>query len=57
MNDVGVLITDVAHRILEVSSNRFTPASKKSGMSQLEERIRACRVSVFDRRRPSGKAG
>lgn len=44
---VDVLITDEAHRIREVSSNRFTPASKKSGMSQLEELIRACRVSVF----------
>lgn len=44
---VDVLITDEAHRIREVSSNRFTPASKKSGLSQLEELIRACRVSVF----------
>jgi DUF2075 family protein len=44
---VDVLITDEAHRIREVSSNRFTPASKKSGMSQLEELIRACRVGVF----------
>jgi hypothetical protein len=44
---VDVLITDEAHRIREVSSNRFTPATKKSGLSQLEELIRACRVSVF----------
>lgn len=44
---VDVLIIDEAHRIREVSSNRFTPVSKKSGMSQVEELIRACRVSVF----------
>jgi len=44
---VDVLITDEAHRIRDVSSNRFTPASKKSGLKQVEELIRAARVNVF----------
>lgn len=44
---VDVLITDEAHRIRDVSSNRFTPAAKKSGLKQIEELIRACRVAVF----------
>jgi len=44
---VDVLVTDEAHRIRDVSSNRFTPANKKSGLKQLEELIRSARVSVF----------
>ncbi len=44
---VDVLITDEAHRIRETSSNRFTPKDRKSGLTQVEELIRACRVSVF----------
>jgi hypothetical protein len=40
-------VTDEAHRIRDVSSNRFTPANKKSGLKQLEELIRSARVSVF----------
>lgn len=44
---VDALIIDEAHRIRETSSNRFTPAAKKSGLSQVEELIHACRVAVF----------
>lgn len=44
---VDVLVTDEAHRIRDVSSNRFTPTARKSGLKQVEELIRACRVSVF----------
>ncbi|WP_454804808.1 DNA/RNA helicase domain-containing protein [Paraburkholderia fungorum] len=46
-DSVDVLVTDEAHRIRDVSSNRFTPANKKSGLKQLEEFIAAARVSVF----------
>lgn len=46
-DSVDVLVVDEAHRIRDVSSNRFTPASKKSGFKQVEELIRACRVAVF----------
>lgn len=44
---MDVLVTDEAHRIRDVSSNRFTPANKKSGLKQLEELIAAARFSVF----------
>lgn len=46
-DSVDVLVTDEAHRIRDVSSNRFTPANKKSGVKQVEELIRAARVLVF----------
>jgi len=46
-DSVDVLVTDEAHRIRDVSSNRFTPASKKSGLKQLEELMCAARVTVF----------
>lgn len=46
-DSVDVLVVDEAHRIRDVSSNRFTPASKRSGIKQVEELIRACRVAVF----------
>jgi len=46
-DSLDVLITDEAHRIRDVSNNRFTPAEKKSGLKQVEELIRAARVSVF----------
>lgn len=46
-DSTDVLVTDEAHRIRDVSSNRFTPADKKSGLKQVEELIRAARVSVF----------
>lgn len=46
-NEVDVLICDEAHRIRKTSNNRFTPASKKSDMAQIDEIIRAAKVSVF----------
>jgi hypothetical protein len=46
-DSVDVLVTDEAHRIRDVSSNRFTPVHKKSGLKQVEELLRAARVSVF----------
>lgn len=42
-----VVILDEAHRIREVSGNRFTPKSKRTGKSQIEDIIDAGRVTVF----------
>jgi DUF2075 family protein len=41
------LICDEAHRIRETSHSRFTPASERSELSQVEQLIRAAKVSVF----------
>lgn len=46
-NEVDVLICDEAHRIRKTSNNRFTPASRKSDLAQIDEIIRAAKVSVF----------
>ncbi|WP_067480882.1 DUF2075 domain-containing protein [Actinomadura hibisca] len=46
-NDLDVLICDEAHRIREFSHNRFTPATKRSGLPQVDELIDAARVPVF----------
>ncbi len=42
-----VVILDEAHRIREVSGNRFTPAAKRTGKSQIEDLMDAGRVTVF----------
>ena len=46
-NGLEVLINDEAHRIRETSTNRWTPAAKRSGRPQVEDLINAARVSVF----------
>jgi DUF2075 family protein len=46
-NGMDVLICDEAHRIRETSTNRFTPAAKRTGRSQLDELLSAARVPVF----------
>lgn len=46
-NGLEVLICDEAHRIRESSTNRFTPAAKRTGRSQLDELLAAARVPVF----------
>lgn len=46
-NGLEVLINDEAHRIRETSTNRWTPAVKRSGRPQVEDLIDAARVSVF----------
>ncbi|XVQ08554.1 DNA/RNA helicase domain-containing protein [Spirillospora sp. CA-255316] len=46
-NDLDVLICDEAHRIREVSANRFTPARLRTGRPQVEELLDAARVPVF----------
>ena len=46
-NGLDVLICDEAHRIRETSANRFTPAAKRTGRSQLDELMSTARVPVF----------
>lgn len=46
-NGLDVLICDEAHRIRANSTNRFTPAAKRTGRSQLDELMAAARVPVF----------
>lgn len=46
-NGLDVLINDEAHRIRDTSTNRWTPAAKRSGRPQVEDLIDAARVSVF----------
>lgn len=46
-NEVDVIICDEAHRIRKSSNNRFTPAAKKSDLPQIDEIIKAAKVSVF----------
>jgi hypothetical protein len=46
-NGMEVLICDEAHRIRETSANRFTPATKRTGRSQLDELLSAARVPAF----------
>jgi uncharacterized protein len=46
-NEVDVLICDEAHRIRASSVDRFKPASKRSGLPQVDELLRAAKVTVF----------
>ena len=46
-NSIDVLICDEAHRIREVSHNRFTPKDKRTDRPQIDELIDVARVSVF----------
>lgn len=46
-NEIDVIICDEAHRIRKTSNNRYTPVSKKSDLTQVDELIRASKVCVF----------
>lgn len=46
-NSIDVLVADEAHRIRETSVSRYTPKAERSGISQIEELIRASKVAVF----------
>ena len=46
-NIVDVLIADEAHRIRISSNSRFTPRDKRSNLPQVEELLRASKVTVF----------
>jgi hypothetical protein len=46
-NEIDVLICDESHRLRRESGNRFTLKSKRTGVPQIEEILRASKVSVF----------
>lgn len=46
-NSIDVLMVDEAHRITKSSNNQYTPAEKRTDMTQIETLIRAAKVSVF----------
>ena len=46
-DSVDVVIVDEAHRIRLRSDSRFTPASARSGLPQVQEILKAARVSAF----------
>lgn len=46
-NEVDVLILDESHRIRASSVHRYTPKDQRSGLPQIEELVRAAKVSVF----------
>jgi len=46
-NAVDVLICDEAHRIRKTSNNMYTPAAKRSDLAQIDEIVKAAKVSVF----------
>jgi len=46
-NQIDVLICDEAHRIRETSNNRYTKRSERSEIPQVEELVKAAKVSVF----------
>ena len=46
-NEIDVLIADEAHRIRKNSNNRFTRKENRSEIPQIDELIKAAKVSVF----------
>jgi uncharacterized protein len=46
-NEIDVLIADESHRIRKTSDSRFTAASRRSNLEQIEELLRAAKVCVF----------
>lgn len=46
-NEIDVLICDEAHRIRETSISWYTKMENKSGLPQVEELIKAAKVSIF----------
>jgi hypothetical protein len=46
-NSIEVLICDEAHRIRRTSESRYTPAVSRTGEPQIDELIKASKLSVF----------
>lgn len=46
-NEVEVLICDEAHRIRKTSESRYTPRSQRTNTPQIEELIKAAKLSIF----------
>jgi len=47
LNEIDVLICDEAHRIRKTSNSRFTKKEFRSNIPQIEELIKAAKVSIF----------
>jgi len=47
LDSVPVMVMDEAHRIRASSATRFTPKAQQSGDAQIDELMRAAKVSVF----------
>ncbi len=47
INEIDVLICDEAHRIRETSNSMYTPKANMSNIAQIEELLKAAKVSVF----------
>lgn len=46
-NQIPILICDEAHRIRKTSESRWTPKNIRTGTPQIEELIRAAKLSIF----------
>lgn len=46
-NQIEVLICDEAHRIRETSSNRYTPRHLRTDTPQIDELVKAAKLSIF----------
>jgi hypothetical protein len=46
-NEVDVLVCDEAHRIRATGDSRFTPKTRRSGKSQIDELLNVAKVAVF----------
>ena len=46
-NAIDILIADEAHRIRSTSNSRFTPRVRRTDLPQIEELLRASKVTVF----------
>ena len=46
-NEIDVLICDEAHRIRKTSNSRFTRIESRSNVPQIEELVKASKVSIF----------
>jgi len=46
-NEIDVLICDEAHRIRTTSNNRYTPKTEKSELPQVEQLIKAAKLTIF----------
>lgn len=46
-NNIDVLLIDEAHRIAKSANNQYTPAQKRTELSQIQTIIRSAKISVF----------
>lgn len=46
-NNIDVLLIDEAHRIAKSANNQYTPADKRTNLSQIQTIVRAAKVCIF----------